>query len=105
MCARLTHYFWGLPYSVGDFVFPLAEIRVLEHSERPMSSQARPMGKASRSSRRTGRRHRHWAVTIYYVGGGKFVRVYTDRRRAEEFAKREKRSPVVRSARVRERVP
>lgn len=49
-----------------------------------------------------GRKHRHWKVNVYYVGGGKFVRVYTDRRRAENFAAKERRSPVVRYVRVRE---
>lgn len=48
------------------------------------------------------RKHRHWKVNVYYVGGGKFIRVYTDRRRAENFAAKERRSPVVRYVRVRE---
>jgi hypothetical protein len=48
------------------------------------------------------RKHRHWEVTIQYHDGKKFARVYTDRVRAERFAERQKRSPVVRSARIRE---
>lgn len=48
------------------------------------------------------RKHRHWEVTIFYHDGKKFVRVYIDRVRAERFAERQKKSPVVRAARVRE---
>lgn len=48
------------------------------------------------------RKHRHWEVIIQYHDGKKFARVYTDRARAERFAERQKRSPVVRSARIRE---
>lgn len=76
----------------------------MEQSEKPMLFQAEHMSNTGQITRRAGQRHRHWTVTIYYVGGGKFARVYNDRKRAEEFAKKEKRSPVVRSARVRERM-
>lgn len=48
------------------------------------------------------RKHRHWEVTIYYHDGNKFSRIYIDRERAERFAERQKRSPVVRATRVRE---
>jgi hypothetical protein len=46
------------------------------------------------------RKHRHWQVTVYYSDGERFARVYTDRVRAASFAARQKRSPVVKSARV-----
>lgn len=46
------------------------------------------------------RKHRHWQVTVYYEDGEKFARVYIDRERAERFAERQKRSPVVRSTRI-----
>jgi hypothetical protein len=48
------------------------------------------------------RKHRHWEVSIVYHDGKKFARVYTDRARAERFAERQKKSPVVRSAKIRE---
>jgi hypothetical protein len=48
------------------------------------------------------RKHRHWQVTVFYADGEKFARVYVDREKATRFAERQKRSPVVRSARVRE---
>jgi hypothetical protein len=46
------------------------------------------------------RKHKHWQVTVYYRDGEKFARVYTDRKKAAAFAVRQKRSPVVKSARV-----
>lgn len=60
------------------------------------------MHEAAHPSRDGRRKHRHWKVTIYYSDGQKFTRVYTERKRAEKFAMRQKRSPVVRSTRVRE---
>jgi hypothetical protein len=55
--------------------------------------------KASFSSDRR-RRHHHWLVTVYYADGEKFGRVYTDREKAARFAERQRKSPVVKSARV-----
>ena len=48
------------------------------------------------------RKHRHWQVTLYYHDGDKFARVYVDRDRAVRFAERQRKSPVVRTARVLE---
>lgn len=61
-----------------------------------------PMPKPAHTSGDARRKHRHWKVTIYYTDGLKFTRIYTERKRAEKFAERQKRSPVVRSTRVRE---
>jgi len=46
------------------------------------------------------RRHHHWLVTVFYADGEKFGRVYTDKDKATRFADRQRRSPVVKSARV-----
>ncbi len=46
------------------------------------------------------RKHRHFMVTVFYRDGERFGRVYTDRGKASRFAERQKRSPVVKSARV-----
>jgi hypothetical protein len=46
------------------------------------------------------RRHHHWLVTVYYADGEKFGRVYTDKDKATRFAERQRRSPVVKSARI-----
>jgi len=62
----------------------------------------RPSGKSTRFHRDKRRKHRHWQVTVFYRDGERFARVYIDRDRAERFAARQKRSPVVRSARILE---
>jgi hypothetical protein len=46
------------------------------------------------------RKHHHWLVTIAYQDGEKFGRVYTDKIKASRFADRQRKSPVVKSARV-----
>lgn len=46
------------------------------------------------------RKHRHWQVTVFYKDGERFARVYTDRAKASRFAERQRKSPVVRTARV-----
>lgn len=48
------------------------------------------------------RKHRHWQVIVYYHDGEKFARVYIDRERAERFAERQKKSPVVKATRILE---
>ena len=56
--------------------------------------------KKSKFGKDKRRKHRHWQVTVYYRDGEKFARVYTDRTKAAGFAERQKKSPVVKSARV-----
>lgn len=46
------------------------------------------------------RKHHHYLVTVYYADGEKFGRVYTDKDKATRFADRQRRSPVVKSARI-----
>jgi hypothetical protein len=46
------------------------------------------------------RKHHHWQVTLFYKDGETFGRVYTDYEKAASFAKRQKKSPVVKMARV-----
>lgn len=46
------------------------------------------------------RKHHHWRVTLFYKDGERFARVYTDRKRAQAFAERQRRSPLVKMARV-----
>jgi hypothetical protein len=57
---------------------------------------------SSRFQRDRRRKHRHWQVTVYYQDGEKFARVYIDRERAERFAERQKKSPVVKATRILE---
>jgi hypothetical protein len=53
-------------------------------------------------SRDRRRKHHHWQVTVYYADGEKFARVYIDRERAQKFAERQKKSPVVTATRIME---
>jgi hypothetical protein len=46
------------------------------------------------------RKHHHWQVTLFYKDGETFARVYTDHEKAVGFADRQKKSPVVKMARV-----
>lgn len=46
------------------------------------------------------RKHHHWLVTVFYADGEKFGRVYTDKDKASRFAERQRRSPVVKTARI-----
>jgi hypothetical protein len=59
---------------------------------------------AHRKSERFGgdkrRKHHHWKMTVFYRDGERFTRVYTDRRKADVFAERQRKSPVVKMARV-----
>jgi hypothetical protein len=48
------------------------------------------------------RKHRHWLSTIFYRDGERFERTYIDRQKAIAFAARQRRSPVVKMARVTE---
>jgi len=48
------------------------------------------------------RKHRHYRVTVIYRDGEKFARVYTDRVKADKFAERQAKSPMVKGTRVTE---
>jgi hypothetical protein len=48
------------------------------------------------------RKHHHWLVTVTYSDNESFGRVYIDRERAEKFAARQKKSPIVKKTRVRQ---
>jgi len=63
-------------------------------TKKPPKKEKTNFGKDKR------RKHHHFLVTVYYADGEKFGRVYTDKEKADRFADRQKRSPVVKSARV-----
>ena len=67
-------------------------------TKTPAKSSAKNEKAAFNKDRR--RKHHHWLVTVYYADGEKFGRVYTDKDKATRFADRQKRSPVVKSARI-----
>lgn len=57
------------------------------------------------TARRKGppRKHTHWQVVVTYHDGGRFARTYIDRKRAEAFATRERRSAVVKDVAIHEK--
>jgi len=65
-------------------------------------AKTKTAGKATRMRTDRRRKHRHWQVTVYYKVSEKFARVYIDRERANRFAERQRRSPVVKSTRILE---
>jgi hypothetical protein len=60
--------------------------------------------KPKRETFRKDRRHKHhhWVATLFYADGERFERVYLDRGKAQRFAERQKKSPLVLKARVTE---
>ena len=66
----------------------------------PVKPRAKVERKVTNFSTDKRRKHRHWLVTVFYADGERFGRVYTDRDKASHFAERQKKSPVVKSARV-----
>ena len=65
-------------------------------------AKAKTVRKHTKLGKDKRRKHKHWQVTVYYHDGEKFARVYIDRERAERFAERQKKSPVVKSSRIME---
>jgi hypothetical protein len=46
------------------------------------------------------RKHKHWRVTLIYNDNEIFGRVFIDRDKAESYAARQKKSPMVKNARI-----
>ena len=69
---------------------------------RKKKKETRKPKKGARASQDRRRKHQHWQVTLYYLDGERFARVYIDRERALRFAERQKKSPVVKSTRILE---
>jgi hypothetical protein len=70
--------------------------------KEPTETKTKPARETSRFLHDGRRKHRHWEVTIFYHDGQRFSRVYIDRERAQRFAERQRKSPIVRTAKVRE---
>ncbi len=47
------------------------------------------------------RKHQHWLATLRYSDGETFGRVYIDRKKANKFAERQKKSLLVKKTRIR----
>ena len=64
------------------------------------TKKAKTLRKVTKFGTDKRRKHRHWLVTVFYADGERFGRVYTDKGKATRFADRQRKSPVVKSARV-----
>ena len=74
---------------------PQVDIEIVELMPKIKTPRKRTkLGKDKR------RKHKHWQVTVFYKDGERFARVYTDRDKASRFAERQRKSPVVKAARV-----
>ena len=74
------------PPTVIEIVIGMAKVKIRRKRTK--------LGKDKR------RKHKHWQVTVFYKDGERFARVYTDRAKANKFAERQRKSPVVKTARV-----
>jgi hypothetical protein len=68
----------------------------------PPMANTRTARKRTKLGKDRRRKHKHWQVTVFYKDGERFARVYTDREKAASFAERQRKSPVVKTARVLE---
>jgi hypothetical protein len=75
---------------------------LMTKKKEPKGPKTKPPREVSRFPHDGRRKHRHWEVTIFYHDGQRFSRVYIDRERAHRFAERQRKSPIVRAAKVRE---
>jgi hypothetical protein len=72
---------------------------LLEQEDFMKIEPKKPRAKAEFEKDRR-RKHHHYLVTVHYEDGEKFGRVYTDKDKATRFAERQRRSPVVKAARI-----
>jgi hypothetical protein len=79
-----------------------SKLAIVTTAEAPLIVTKQRLKKTSRMKRDKRRKHQHWQVTVYYADGEKFARVYIDRDRAQKFADRQKKSPVVKATRIME---
>lgn len=98
---------WGSRYLRNERI-----LAIVTNSSRPKIEEnpvAKTVGKSPRKTVRDEksefgkdrrRRHHHFLVTVNYADGETFGRVYTDKEKATRFAERQRRSPIVKSARV-----
>jgi len=66
-----------------------------------VSMRKAALGKRTTNFGDARRKQHHFEVTIFYEDGERFIRMYTDETKAERFATRQKRSPVVKRTLVR----
>jgi hypothetical protein len=95
MLLANTHFSW---HSAPKFSPTLRAITLAKPATKSPKKSVRDEKSKFGKDRR--RRHHHFLVTVSYADGESFGRVYTDKEKATRFADRQRRSPVVKSARV-----
>jgi len=73
-----------------------------QHDKESAGRTSIRKSKATNYKKDRRRKHHHWLVTATYTDHETFGRVYLDRERADKFAARQKRSPVVLKTRIRQ---
>jgi hypothetical protein len=77
---------------------------MLESGDEPRVSAKSAKMNAHRNRTKLGkdkrRKHHHFEAKIFYEDGEVFARRYTDREKARAFADRQRKSPVVKLARI-----
>jgi hypothetical protein len=93
---RVHFTFWIVLVRLGGAVHgaPVQESHVTTETKKTNNKGRTDFEKDRR------RKHHHYLVTVFYADGEKFGRVYTDKDKATRFAERQRRSPVVKMARV-----
>jgi hypothetical protein len=94
----LARHFWGS----ADHAAPVQESNVTTETKPETKTETKKPNNKGRTSydKDKRRKHHHYLVTVFYADGEKFGRVYTDKDKATRFADRQRRSPVVKMARV-----
>ena len=94
-------------YLRGEFI--PAIVRIYDYHKTEVIVAKSSTSKGPRKSVRDGksefgkdrrRKHHHFLVSVNYADGETFGRVYTNKEKATRFAERQRRSPIVKSARV-----
>ena len=78
------------------------KLAIVRCSEEKLIVKKKRAKKTNRMHRDRRRKHQHWQVTVFYHDGERFARVYIDRDRAQRFAQRQKKSPIVKATRILE---
>ena len=85
---------------VGSYETYKTEVIVAKSSTNSKSPRKTVRDEKSEFGKDRRRKHHHYLVSVNYADGETFGRVYTDKDKATRFAERQRRSPMVKSARV-----
>jgi hypothetical protein len=96
--ALLANPFYSCDSGINDSL--KSEVSVAKSSTPPKGPRKSVRDGKSEFGKDRRRKHHHFLVTVNYADGETFGRVYTNKEKATRFAERQRRSPIVKSARV-----